>query len=173
MPRARQGAVFSPESGFKFDCQFCESPVVQVPPPLLRFYLEKDGKATLSAALQCCVECAKEIDESNDKFQKKHKPPLRQVVPLRPDSELPPDVKLAKDEATKAAQNDAKLDKLVDAVGGLTTMMAQFMEIQLKGMVAQNAPSAPAQSEDKAEHANAKQKPSGARTTKPRSKRSR
>lgn len=186
MPRSlKRQVVRSPDSGWQFVCHYCNNEVAQEALPALRWLVKKQGGVQTSESFQCCIDCAEEIDELNAKFQKRNPTPIRQVMPLRPDSELPPDVRLAKDEATKAAQNEAKLDKLVDAVGGLTAMMAQFMQMQMQKEIAEvsrpeldallktNAPSAPAQPEDKAEHANAKQKPRSARTTKPRSKRSR
>lgn len=131
MARRKSGVVRTPDSGYKFVCQACENEVVQVPLPELVFEIIRDKRGNqTSEGLQCCFECAEEIKEENAKLQGK-KPPTSQVRPLRPMSELPPDLQAARAELERGVKSDEKIDKLCDAVASLSTMMMQFLSTQM------------------------------------------
>lgn len=120
----------SPESGYKFECQGCEEEVFQGPPPELVFALDNMGTKRNpeihSTPLQCCVDCAIEIREDNEKLVGKQTS-QRQVRDLRPSGELEAVIPAELKEQVENTAN-AKLDKVLDALGQLMKLMVLQME---------------------------------------------
>jgi hypothetical protein len=147
MVRGRARGAGSQESGYKFDCQYCEQvDVVQGPQPQLIFLLERERGHTISTPFQACVECAEEIKELNEAHNKKYAPVIKQVRPLREGSEMPVEIQ----QALQPSATDGKLDKLIAVVDSL----AQLMTLQLQrdlGVEPARAPYIPAKSEALAE----------------------
>jgi hypothetical protein len=134
---ARRNIARTPDSGYKFKCQCCDEDVYQSAPPELLFALTVEGSGKrqhiTSQSMQCCSECAFEIKEENQKIQRRLHLNTKQVIPLRPTHELPPEVQEAAAEIesrkVQSAASDAKLDKVIDMLGKLIELQA----MQLSG----------------------------------------
>lgn len=136
MARVTKKTNRTPDSGYEFKCQACEDDVLQVPSPELVFALEAKGngknmRLVGSEGLQCCVECAEEIKAENERLRKalgldtSQKRQLRDVEELG----LPEDIL----NATKAKSDASseKIDKLIDMVSGLTTLVSKLAELEV------------------------------------------
>lgn len=143
MPRIRRAQVQrTADTQYKFECQGCETEVIQAPPPELVMALEVDGKGKRmqlvgSTPLQCCIDCSQEIKEDNALIQKtlgivnqSQVRQLREATEL--ESVIPEEKRKAIEEevrkAEEAKKRDERLDKLCD-------LMEKFMTIQLNQMV--------------------------------------
>lgn len=139
----RQRQIATPDSGYEFKCQSCEGDVFQITPPKLVMSLQAEGsgrgKILRTYPLQCCQECAEEVEKENLKIQKKHKLVDKQVIALRLSQELdtvlPPDAKPRRLRNQQILDNlpvgydcaddpvETKLDKVIDALTGLTQLL--------------------------------------------------
>lgn len=139
--RRRSGTRIArtPDSGYKFECQYCEDEVYQGAQPELVFKLEKERGVMVSQGFQCCIDCALDIKDENAAFRKKHKiVEQRQVRELRDATEL--DAAIPAELKKKAESSvDAKLDKVLDAITALTNLMAMQIQSQMPAVVAQPA----------------------------------
>lgn len=131
MPKGSRANKKTPDSGYKFDCQYCEGETFQAQQPELVIAIEEAGsgksRSLQSVCYQACVECAIEIKDNNQKHLKKIK--VKQVRPLRDATEL--DSLIPEKPIATASTSDAKLDKVLDAIAALTQLMTMQIESQM------------------------------------------
>ncbi len=113
MARVNRTTGKTPDSGYQFICDGCESEVVQVPPPELVLAIEESGtgknKSEQTVSYQCCMDCARQIKKENEAIIKARS--SKQTYKLREGSEVA-EAKPTKNERIDAVEN--KLDKLIE-----------------------------------------------------------
>lgn len=149
MARTRRSGAPTQEAqqGYKFDCQGCESSVVQVEQPRLVWELsehqDKEGTYLTSAPLQCCTECFIDIEKDNLEIRQRH-PHMqeRQVRELREAEQL---AEVMPEDRVKAAEATAnvKLDKLTNAIEAQSAMIGNLVQLMTLQVQASLAPAVP------------------------------